>query len=148
MNKIYIDADHNGFAYKKSLIAFLEKSGYQVEDLGSPEIDPTDDFTSAASRVCNEVLASHNRAKGILLCGSGQGVCMAANRHKGIRAALCWDNREAKASRNDSDSNVLCLPAAMISIDKAKAITHTWLNTPFAGAVRFKRRIAQLDELG
>lgn len=146
--KIYIDADHNGFAYKKSLVIFLENKGHDVVDLGGAEIDPKDDFTMAASRVSTAVLGANGRAKGILLCGSGQGVCMAANRHKGIRAALCWDNREAKAARNDSDSNVLCLPSAMISIEKAKAITHTWLTTPFAGAVRFKRRIAQLDELG
>lgn len=147
--KIYIDADHNGFAYKQALIKFLQNKGYEVEDLGSEVMDPKDDFTFAASRVANAVLASSKRdTKGILLCGSGQGVCMAANRFKGIRASLCWDNREAKAARNDSDSNVLCLPAAMISAEKAKTITHMWLTTPFAGAQRFKRRIAQLDELG
>lgn len=146
--KIYIDADHNGFGLKQELKQFLERSGYEVIDVGTEKKDPDDDFPFASSRVAQEVLTSGGRARGIVICGSGQGVCMAANRFKGIRASLCWDNREAKAARNDSDSNVLCLPAHAVSHEKAKAITHVWLTTPFAGATRFKRRIAQLDELG
>ena len=144
--KIYIDADHNGYDLKHSLIQYLKRAGHEVVDVGTPERDPQDDFTFAAGRVANSVLTEHG-AKGILLCGSGQGVCMAANRFKGIRAGLAWNNQEAKAARNDSDSNVLCLPANMIDAQKAKTITHTWLTTPFAGASRFKRRIKQLDEL-
>ena len=72
---------------------------------------------------------------------------MAANRFKGIRAALCWDQAEARSSRNDDDSNVLCLSARDVDFDKTVAIVHTWLMTPFAGAPRFKRRIAEMDEL-
>lgn len=147
--KIYIDADHNGFEFKQALIRDLQHSGYEVIDVGKKQLDPNDDFPLAAGNVAHEVLGSDDKdAKGILICGSGQGVCMAANRFKGIRASLCWDNREAKAARNDDDSNVLCLPARMLSLDKAKVITHVWLTTPFAGAARFKRRIAELDELG
>lgn len=147
--KIYIDADHNGFEFKQALMSDLRRSGYEVIDVGAKKLDPNDDFPLAANHVVHELLASDDKdAKGILICGSGQGVCMAANRFKGIRASLCWDNREAKAARNDDDSNVLCLPARMLSLDKAKTITHVWLTTPFAGAARFKRRIAQLDELG
>lgn len=147
--KIYIDSDHNGYALKHELTEYLERSGYEVIDVGSEKLDPNDDFPLAAGRVVSGMHASTEpQAKGILICGSGQGVCMAANRFKGIRASLCWDNREAHAARNDDDSNVLCLPARMVSVDKAKTITHVWLNTPFAGAPRFKRRITQLDELG
>lgn len=147
--KIYIDADHNGYEFKQALASDLRNSGYEVIDVGVKKLDPNDDFPLAASNVAHELLASDDKdAKGILICGSGQGVCMAANRFKGIRASLCWDNREAKAARNDDDSNVLCLPARMVSLEKAKAITHVWLHTPFAGAARFKRRIVQLDELG
>lgn len=147
--KIYIDADHNGFELKHALVDDLQRSGYEVIDLGDKDIDPGDDFPPAASRVAHKVLASDDKdTKGILICGSGQGVCIAANRFKGIRASLCWDNQEAKAARNDDDSNVLCLPARIVTAEKAKAITHVWLHTPFAGAPRFKRRIAQLDELG
>jgi ribose 5-phosphate isomerase B len=147
--KIYIDADHNGFEFKQALMRDLRQSGYEVIDVGEKKLDPSDDFPLAAAKVAHELLASNDKdAKGILICGSGQGVCMAANRFKGIRASLCWDNREAKAARNDDDSNVLCLPARSITVDKAKAITHVWLHTSFAGAPRFKRRINQLDELG
>ena len=147
--KLYIDADHNGFELKRELVGYLRRSGYEIEDVGGHEKDPNDDYPMTASRVVQALRGSDDpHAKGILVCGSGQGVCIAANRFKGIRASLCWDNREAKAARNDDDSNVLCLPARMVSADKAKAITHMWLNTSFAGAPRFKRRIDQLDDLG
>ena len=73
---------------------------------------------------------------------------MAANRFKGIRASLCWNQDEARSARNDDDSNVLCLSAKYTSIEDAEAIVNTFLNTPFAGADRFKRRLQQLDELG
>lgn len=146
--KIYIDSDHNGFALRQELADYLRRSGYDVIDVGTPQIEPDDDFPLAAGRVVNALRSSDAAdAKGMLICGSGQGVCIAANRFKGIRASLCWDNREAVSSRNDDDSNVLCLPARMITSDKAKAITHTWLTTPFAAAPRYKRRIAQLDAL-
>lgn len=144
--KVYIDADHNGFELKRALFAYLEKSQIEVEDLGGAEQNPDDDYPLAAARVAHAVLGDGG-ACGIVICGSGQGVCIAANRFKGIRASLCWDNQEARAARNDDDANVLCLPARMIDIDKAISITHTWLQTPFAAAPRFKRRIEQLDQL-
>jgi ribose 5-phosphate isomerase B len=87
-------------------------------------------------------------AYGLLICGSGQGMCMAANRYKGIRASLVWSIAEARASRNDDDSNVLCLPSRYISTAEAVKLTEAWLATPFAGASRFKRRIRELDQLG
>lgn len=147
--KLYIDADHNGYALKHELVEYAERMGWEIEDVGMPRLDPRDDFPVAAERVVHAMRASSDKdVKGIVICASGQGVCMAANRYKGIRASLCWDNYEAKAARNDDDSNVLCLPARVVNAQKAKAILHVWLNTPFAGAVRFKRRIAQLDELG
>ena len=74
------------------------------------------------------------------LCGSGQGMCMTANRFKGIRASLCWDITEAHAARNDDDSNILCLPARYMSSELAESIAKIWLDTAFAGAARFKRR--------
>lgn len=144
--KLFIDADHNGFELKKALIAYFQQSQIEVEDLGAPELDPGDDYPHAAARVARGVLADDD-AHGILICGSGQGVCIAANRFKGIRASLCWDNQEARAARNDDDANILCLPARMIDEKQAISIVHTWLNTPFAAAPRFKRRIEQIDEL-
>jgi ribose 5-phosphate isomerase B len=77
----------------------------------------------------------------------GQGMCMAANRFKGIRASLCWNLNEARSARNDDDSNVLCLSSKYMSLDEAGSVMATFLATPFAGAPRFVRRIEQLDQL-
>jgi ribose 5-phosphate isomerase B len=146
--KIYIGADHNGFELKKQITDFLTRSDYEVIDEGDAQLNPNDDYPQFAGRLVAGLLASPDKdAKGILICGSGQGICMAANRFKGIRASLCWDQPEARAARNDDDSNVLCLSSRFTDLKTAEAIIMTWLNTPFAGADRFKRRIKQLDEL-
>jgi len=147
--KIYIGADHQGFDYKRQVAEFLRRLGHEVVDEGSATRDPEDDFPQFAGRVVNALLASKDpEAKGILICGSGQGMCMAANRFKGIRASLCWNVAEARSARNDDDSNVLCLSASQLSLKDAEAIISTWLVTPFAGAERFVRRIKELDSLG
>lgn len=146
--KIYIGADHNGFAFKQDLAALLRRSGFDVVDGGNKKLDPEDDYPQFGGRVAAALLADGDPdSRGILICGSGQGICIAANRFKGIRASLCWNVEEAHASRNDDDCNVLCLPARYISLKEAEAIVLAWINTPFAGASRFKRRIRELDEL-
>jgi len=146
--KIYIGSDHNGYRLKEALIARLKQAGYDVEDKGDDNPDPKDDFPVFAGRVANEVLASKDRdVKGILICGSGQGMCMAANRLNGIRAALLYDHESARSSRNDDDANIACLPAISLGTRQAADITETFLRTPFAGAARYKRRIAELDKM-
>lgn len=145
--KIYIGADHNGFELKEKLEAFLKKSGHEVVDEGGVK-NPDDDFPQFAGRVVSALLADdHRDARGLLICGSGQGMCMAANRFKGVRASLCWNLEEARLARNDDDANVLCLSARSLDDAQAQAIVTTWLSTPFAGATRYKRRIVQLDQL-
>lgn len=145
--KIYIGADHNGFRLKEHLEHYLRSLGYDVTDVSGNKLDPKDDFPFPAARVATSVLASPDSV-GILLCGSGQGVCMAANRFKGIRASLIWDEEEARSSRNDDDANVLCLPAKSFNnLEEAKHLVDVWLKTPFAGALRFQRRIKEMDEL-
>jgi len=146
--KIYLGADHNGFERKKELTDYLRRSGYEIVDESNVKLEPEDDFPQFASRVINAMRAEGDEARGILLCGSGQGMCMAANRFKGIRAALASDQEDARSARNDDDSNVLCLSSRYLDFDTTVGIVHTWLMTPFAGASRFKRRIAQLDDLG
>ncbi len=142
-------ADHNGFALKAKLTERLKKAGYTVVDEGDEQLKPEDDFPQFAEKTVRAMQASSDRdARGILICGSGQGMCIAANRFKGIRASLVWDTAEARAGRNDDDSNVLCLPARSMNEEEAVAVTEAWLNTPFAGAPRFKRRIEELDRLG
>ena len=148
--KIYLGADHQGFAMKEEVFAYLAKRGYDVEDVGDRELDPNDDFPEFAQMAALKVLGDENDdAKAILLCGGGQGMCMAANRFRGIRASVIWDAYEAKMTRNDNDSNILCLPSRVLH-DEPKLwqdIIDTWLNTPFAAAPRYKRRNAQIDEL-
>lgn len=147
--KIYIGADHNGFDMKRGLLEELTAAGFSVVDEGDQQLKPEDDFPQFAARVVMAMKASDDESPlGILICGSGQGMCMAANRYKGIRASLVWSIEEARASRNDDDSNVLCLPARYMSVADAIKIAEAWLATPFAGAPRFKRRIKELDKLG
>jgi ribose 5-phosphate isomerase B len=145
--KIFIGADHNGFDLKKALLEHLKKSGYEVEDDGDERLNPEDDYPVFASRVVASLKAAGDDARGILICGSGQGMCMAANRHKGIRALLGYDRESVQSARNDDDANILCLPARVLKEDLAFMLVETFLHTPFAGAPRFKRRIKELDEL-
>ncbi len=146
--KIYVGTDHNGFHMHEELIKHLKKCGYEVVDVGGGQLDPQDDFPIFAQRVVTDILASDDAdPRGILLCGSGQGMCIAANRFKGIRAALLYDKESARSSRNDDDTNVACLPARVLKEGEANQIIETWLRTPFAKAPRFIRRIRALDEL-
>jgi ribose 5-phosphate isomerase B len=146
--KIYLGADHQGFAMKEKVFAYLAKQGYDVEDVGDKELDPDDDFPEFAQMAALKVLGEDD-ARAILICGGGQGMCMAANRFRGIRASVIWDTYEAKMTRNDNDSNVLCLPSRVLADDEKlwKDIVDTWLKTPFADAPRYKRRNAEIDEL-
>lgn len=149
--KIYLGADHQGFHLKEQVMAYLAKRNYEVEDVGDATLDPNDDFPFFAQSVALRVLGSEeNDPRGILICGGGQGVAMAANRFKGIRASVIWDAFEAKMTRYDNDSNVLCLPARIVGQDEGtwQGILETWISTEFANAPRFKRRNAELDELG
>lgn len=149
--KIYLGADHQGFAMKEAVFAYLAKRGYDIEDVGGKELDPGDDFPEIAHRAVLQVLGDDEKSdpRAILICGGGQGMSMAANRFRGIRASVIWDAYEAKMTRNDNDSNVLCLPARILEKDPNEwhDIIDTWLKTPFASAVRYKRRNAQIDEL-
>ncbi len=145
--KIFIGADHHGFEDKSKIEEYLKSLGHQVIDEGDKNLDPNDDFPRYARNVASQVLKAVDNF-GILLCGSGQGMCMAANRFKGIRAAMCWDEKSAFASRNDDNANVLCLSADHLNWESMQRIIEVWLNTPFDGHDRFERRIKELDELG
>jgi ribose 5-phosphate isomerase B len=146
--KIFIGADHKGFQFKQDLIDYLKRAGHEVVDEGDKNFNPDDDFPQFAGRVVSRLLADDDRnARGILLCGSGQGMCIAANRFKGIRAALGYDRESVRSSRNDDDSNVLCLPSSSLSSTQARELVDIWLGTHFAGAPRFVRRINELDNL-
>ena len=148
--KIYLGADHQGFHMKEDMEKYLLKNDYDIEDVGDKILDENDDFPEFAHRAVVKVLHDEDDgARAILLCGGGQGMAMAANRFKGIRASVIWDAFEAKMTRNDNDSNVLCLPSRILENDKKEwqDIVETWLKTPFAGAARYRRRNRQIDEL-
>lgn len=148
--KIYLGADHNGYHLKEKIFAYLIKRGHEVEDVSEGKLDLNDDFPEFAQMAALKVIGDDDKdPRAILICGSGQGMSMAANRFRGIRASVIWDAVEAKVTRNDTDSNVLCLPARVLDSDEKewKDIIDTWLKTPFAGAARFRRRNAQIDEV-
>lgn len=146
--KIFIGADHNGYQLRNNLLAYLKRAGYDVQDDGDMKLDKEDDFPVFAAKVVHDMRTSgDDDARGILICGSGQGMCMAANRFKGIRAALGYDRESIRSARNDDDANVLCLPARTLKKDEANVLVETFLNTPFSHVGRYQRRIKEMDEL-
>ncbi len=143
---IYLGSDHNGFDLRNSLLRYLQSAGYQVHDDGNEHLDPQDDYPIFAARVVNDMLTSSDPdARGILICGSGQGIMIAANRYPGIRACLGYDLEAVRSARNDDDCNVLALPAHVLKDDQANVLVEAFLNTPFAAAPRFIRRIKEMD---
>jgi ribose 5-phosphate isomerase B len=145
--KVYVGADHNGYHLKEELEKHLRGRGFDVVDDGNQKLDPKDDYPVFAAKAAKDVLSSDDKdARAILLCGSGQGMCMAANRHKGIRAVLGYDHESVRSARNDDDANVLCLAANDMPKPLAFTLAEAFLKTPFAEAERFKRRIRQMDE--
>lgn len=146
--KIYVGADHNGFHLQNELVLFLKQAGYDVVNDGDAKLDPDNDFPVYAQRVVKDVLSSDDSdARGVLLCGSGQGMCMAANRYKGIRALLGYDVESVRSARNDDDANIICLPANTLKKENIRLLVETFLHTPFAAAPRFVRRIQEMDQI-
>jgi len=134
--KIYIASDHAGFKLKQS----IKKKMKNLTDL-TPKFEEGDDYPLIAKKLCKSLKKDD---KGILICGSGIGVSIAANKFKGIRAALCHNQKDAKSSRNDEDANILCLSGWSLTTDKALKIIKKWLSTPFSAFPRHLRRINQI----
>lgn len=149
---MYLGSDHNGFHLKEKMFAYLAKRNIPTEDVGNKELDPKDDFPQFAQMAALKVLGDEDKdPRAILICGGGQGMAMAANRFRGIRASVIWDAEEARITRNDNNSNVLCLPSRVLEQQDDQIwqdIVDTWLHAPFADAARYKRRNDELDEIG
>ena len=143
MEKIAIGADHGGYEYKKIIIKELENKGYIVKDFGTDSSESCD-YPVYAKLVSNAI-AKGLFDKGILICGTGIGMSITANKTRGIRAALCSDLFSAKATREHNDSNILCLGARIIDINTAVEITNLWLETPFSKDERHIRRINMIE---
>lgn len=128
---IAIGGDHAGFEYKTELIKVLEEKGYEVKDFG-PYSNASADYPDFVHPLCNAIEAGEFE-QGILICGSGNGVAITANKHQGIRAALCWTEDLAALARQHNDANVLALPARFISLELASKLVDIFLNTDFEG---------------
>lgn len=139
--KIAIAADHAGFELKSILLPFLIQQGISFEDLGTYSLDSMD-YPDVAHPLADKV-ESGEAELGILICGSANGVAMAANKHQGIRAAICWKTEIAALARQHNNANVLCLPARFISSDEAFEITKIFLQTNFEGG-RHQRRVEKI----
>jgi len=144
---IFLGADHAGFELKTILSEHLVHSGHKVEDLGAKTLDEDDDYPRYAYAAASKILGGNDDDRGILLCGSGQGMAMAANRVNGVRAALCWSPEVAAAARRDDNANVLVLPARFVGSDEAEAIIDAFLHTAFAADPKYHRRLDELEEL-
>lgn len=140
--KYFIASDHAGFQMKKLLFEELLHCNLVAEDLGTWSEESTD-YSDYAQSLSVKILAE-KESRGILLCGSGIGMSIAANRFKGIRAALVWNEELAKLSRLHNNSNVLVLPARFLSDNQAKSVLHSWIDTPFEGG-RHERRIQKIE---
>ena len=134
---IAIGSDHAGFHYKEQLKTWLAQQGWTVDDKGTYSTDSTDypDYAHPVATMVEDGQA----AAGILICGSGNGVCMTANKHKGIRAALCWNEELAILSRQHNNANVICIPSRFVSYDIAQQMTDAFLTTAFEGGRHEKR---------
>ena len=143
---IYLGTDHRGYKMKEELREYLTSRGYQVVDLGAKSEEPGDDYPGYAEKVARAVVTDPNN-RGILLCGSGAGVCIAANKINGVRAAVAWNEGVSRAIRNDDNANVLCLPADQITAVDAKKIVQVFLDASFGGEERYKRRLRQIQEI-
>ena len=137
---IAIGADHAGFEYKQFLIDQFQDS--QVKDYGTYSADSVD-YPDFAHPVAGAV-ENGEKDFGILICGSANGVAMTANKHKGVRAAICWNEELAELARSHNDANVLCIPARFVSQDLAKKITEKFINTPFEGG-RHSNRVDKIS---
>ena len=142
---IFLGADHRGFKLKEKIKNYLQKLNFSFEDLGNFKFDPKDDYPDFAFLVAKKV--AQKKGKGILICGSGEGMCIVANKVKGIRAATAFTPSQAKTLREKNDINILCLASDWIKEKEAKKIVEVFLKTKFSGLIRHKRRIEKIKKI-
>jgi len=143
--KVALGSDHGGFYLKKVMVRFLAEKGYEVLDLGAHTQDPSDypDFARAVAKA----ILSKKAERGILICGSGVGASVAANKFPGIRAAVCHDTFSSHQGVEDDEMNVLCLGERVIGLELAKEIVLSFLSARFSGAERHVRRLKKVEEI-
>ncbi|MFA5173435.1 MAG: RpiB/LacA/LacB family sugar-phosphate isomerase [Candidatus Paceibacterota bacterium] len=146
---IYIAADHKGFRLKNELIGFLKQQGYDPKDFGNKNYEEGDDYPDFAEELAKEIkLASAaGEARGILICGSGAGMNIAANKFEGVRATIGFSTDQIFDARQEDDVNVLVLAASFLDENAAMEILKVFLKTPFSGEERHKRRIEKIKRI-
>jgi ribose 5-phosphate isomerase B len=143
---IYIGADHRGFELKEFIYQRLKDEGYEVTDLGNHVLDPQDDYVDFARSV-GEAVVNDPHGRGVVLCGSGAGVDMVANKIDGVRSALAFDIPRAKQAREHEDANVVSLPADILDPELAYEIVKVFLETPFTDEERHVRRLEKMEDV-
>jgi len=142
--RIAVASDHGGFELKEEIKKYLFANGFEVTDLGTNSEESVD--YPGYGKLCGEAVMSGKADRGIVCCGTGIGISIAANKVKGIRCALCTNVHMAEMTRKHNDSNVLALGGRIVSTDEALEITQTWLEVQFEGG-RHKRRVDMLNEM-
>ncbi|MEK7506200.1 MAG: RpiB/LacA/LacB family sugar-phosphate isomerase [Patescibacteria group bacterium] len=144
---IYVGADHKGFALKEKIKDFLKMRGYSAVDMGDEKYNENNDYPLFAIKVAKQVSQEFETARGILICGSGAGMSVVANKFLHIRAAFASSPDQAYDARKEDDTNILSLGANYADEEMAKKIVLTWLETPYANEERFQRRIEEISRL-
>lgn len=139
--KIAIGCDHAGFQLKKVLISHLSEQGWELVDFGCPS-EESIDYPDYAHPVAEYV--ENNNSLGVLICGSGNGISMSANKHQGVRSAICWTKEIAALARQHNNANILSLPARFITIEEGLKISNTFFSTDFEGG-RHERRVNKIS---
>lgn len=141
---LYIASDYMGFVLKQHLFKYIQgQLKIEIEDMGPAKFNPGDDFTDTSFPLARKV-AKNQRNLGILICGSGHGMCISANKIKGIRAGLAWNIESAETARKNDDANILCLPSNFLSQEHAEAMVKKFLDTEFEALERRVRRLAKI----
>ncbi len=144
---IYFGADHLGYQLKEILKKFVKSKGFEVADLGNDHLDENDDYPDFAEKAAESVSRDYENARGIIICGSGVGVDVVANKFIKIRSALVTNPDQAFDSRNDDDANILALAANYTTPEDAQKIVTVWLSTPFSNSEHHRRRVQKIIEL-
>lgn len=145
MERIAIGADHGGYHLKQDLISYL-KNKYEIIDVGANTYNEQDDYPEFAEAVAR-VIVSRKAERGILICGSGVGACITANKIPGARASLCHDNYSAHQGVEHDDMNILCLGARVVAIELAKELVDAFLKANYSGEERYQRRLEKILEI-
>lgn len=139
---IAIGGDHAGYHYKERIIEHLKSQGHEVSDYG-PSSDGSVDYPDHVHPLADSITSKQNEL-GILICGSGNGVAMTANKHEGIRAALCWNSEISSLARLHNDANIICIPARFVAYEYAESLVDTFVTTSFEGG-RHQRRVDKIN---